>query len=89
MMQNLRPRVLNKAGTPSVIKSTEMLDAVNVVADGLDTSESNTIKKVPGNIRVFLNDPELELLINLLEEETVLGSCVDEQRQRIFYFTIM
>ncbi len=42
MIQNLRPRVLNKARPPSVLKSTEMLDAVNIVADGIDGSESNT-----------------------------------------------
>ena len=90
MIQNLRPRVLNKSATPSVIKSAEMLDAVNIVADGLGGSESNTIKKAPGNIKAYLNDPDVEIDIlgygGGTTSETVIGSLVDEENDRVFYF---
>lgn len=92
MIQNLRPRVLNKSTTPSVIKSTEMLDAVNIVADGIDSSDSNTIKKISGNIKSYLLDGydgfnNHQDIVNLIGDDVVIGSVADEGRQRLFYFT--
>lgn len=92
MIQNLRPRVLNKSASPSVIKSVEMLDAVNIVADGLYESESNTIKKAQGNIKAYIND---EANVSAIlgsnpssDSVTVIGSLVDEENQRVFYFAV-
>jgi len=92
MIQNLRPRVLNKSASPSVIKSVEMLDAVNIVADGLYESESNTIKKAQGNIKAYINDTTnvSAILGNNPSGDsvTVIGSLVDEENQRVFYFAV-
>jgi len=92
MIQNLRPRVLNKSASPSVIKSVEMLDAVNIVADGLYESESNTIKKAQGNIKAYINDTAnvSAILGNNPSSDsvTVIGSLVDEENQRVFYFAV-
>ena len=92
MITNLRPRILNKEASPSVIKGTEMLDAVNIVADGLETSEQNTVKKIPGTIDVFFNDSNDDFLDVVLGQTVsrtavVLGHCVDKERNRVFYFT--
>lgn len=91
MIENLRPRVLNKATTPSVIKNTEMLDAVNIVADGVDGSETNTIKKISGNIKTYLLDDYdgfegHNAIVSAFGDDVVLGHCIDEERQRVFYF---
>jgi len=92
MITNLRPRILNKESSPSVIKGTDMLDAVNIVADGLETSEQNTVKKIPGTIDVFFNDSDDAFLNTVLgvsvnKTAVVLGHCVDKERNRVFYFT--
>ena len=92
MITNLRPRILNKEASPSVIRNTEMLDAVNIVADGLETSEQNTVKKIPGTIDVFFNDFDNAFLDTVLgvgvnRTAVVLGHCVDKERNRVFYFT--
>ena len=89
MITNLRPRILNKEASPSVIKGTEMLDAVNIVADGLETSEQNTVKKIPGTIDVFFNDFDNAFLNTILgtsvnRTSVVLGHCVDKERNRVF-----
>lgn len=93
MITNIRPRVLNKEASPSVIKNTEMLDAVNIVADGLESSEQNTIKKIPGTIEIYFNDDSGSILqqhlgSNSNKTHVVVGHCVDKDRDRVFYFCV-
>ena len=93
MIDKVFPRKLNSSKDARVRGKDEMIDAVNVTIDdnyddfksgsGVDSPSGNfgVLKPVMGNTAVPNDDS-----VDFTGSGRVIGSCVDERNQQIFYF---
>ncbi len=66
MITRITPKVLNSDSAETLLKPTEMMDAINIQLSGKDESSAGIVKSLRGMLFRSL----VKLLLNILQERT-------------------
>ena len=83
MITRLTPKVLNSDSAKTLLKPTEMMDAINIHLSGKDESDAGIVKHSKGNSIVALSEDITQYSEG---KNTVIGTVSDENLGVIFFF---
>ena len=83
MITRLTPKVLNSDSAETLLKPTEMMDAINIQLSGKDESSAGIVKHPKGNAIVDLSEAIAQYSSG---KNTVIGTVSDENLGVIFFF---
>ena len=82
-VDKLVPRYLNKDEDPRIVKSIELIDALNIRVSNDDTGNSGVVKNVKGNTLVAYKNTSDALPTG---DNKVIGSVTNLEKDEVFYF---
>ena len=83
MITRITPKVLNSDSAETLLKPTEMMDAINIQLSGKDESSSGIVKSPKGNVVSQLSEAIAQYSAG---KNTVIGTVSDENLGVIFFF---
>ena len=83
MITRLTPKVLNSDSDETLLKPTEMMDAINIQLSSRNQSSAGIVKSTKGNVVVSLSESIAQYSAG---KNTVIGTVSDENLGVIFFF---
>ena len=83
MITRITPKVLNSDSAETLLKPTEMMDAINIQLSGKDESSAGIVKSPKGNAVSQLSEAIAQYSAG---KNTVIGTVSDENLGVIFFF---
>ena len=83
MITRITPKVLNSDSAETLLKPTEMMDAINIQLSGKDESSAGIVKSPKGNVVSQLSEAIAQYSAG---KNTVIGTVSDENLGVIFFF---